>query len=56
VLLGDGGARHVEIVKLLLARGADPNLADRAGVTPLQHARQRGYTAMAQVIEEAGGR
>lgn len=56
VLLGDGGPRHTEIVKLLLAHGADPNIADRAGITPLQHARQRGYTAMAQAIEAAGGR
>lgn len=56
VLLGDGGPRHTEIVKLLLAHGADPNIADRAGVTPLQHARQRGYAAIAQAIEAAGGR
>jgi ankyrin repeat protein len=56
VLLGDGDAAHTEIVKLLLAHGADPNIADRAGVTPLQHARQRGYTAMARAIEAAGGR
>ena len=55
VILGDGGARHVEIAKLLLARGANPNIADRDGVTPLAHARRRGYAAMAEVIAKAGG-
>ena len=55
-ILGDGGARHVEIAKLLLARGANPNLADREGVTPLAHARRRGYSELAKVIAAAGGR
>ena len=56
VILGDGGEVHTEIVRLLLARGANPNLADRDGVTPLQHARRRGYAAMARLIAGAGGR
>jgi hypothetical protein len=56
VILGDGGDVHTEIVRLLLARGANPNIADRDGVGPLQHARQRGYVAMANLIAVAGGR
>lgn len=56
VILGDGGARHVEIVRLLLAHGARPNIADRDGVTPLAHARRRGYPEMARLIAAAGGR
>ena len=56
VLLSDGGPRHVEIVKLLLAAGADPNIADRDGVTPLKHARDRRYDAMAALIKDAGGK
>jgi len=56
VILGDGGPRHVEIVRLLLAHKADPNIADRDGVTPLAHARRRGYTLMADLIANAGGR
>ena len=35
---------------------ANPNLADREGVTPLAHARKRGYTAMSDAIAKAGGR
>jgi ankyrin repeat protein len=56
VILGDGGARHQEVAKLVLAAGADPNLADRDGVTPLAHARARGQAAVARLIEQAGGR
>lgn len=56
VILSDGGPRHIEIVKLLLAAGADPNIADRDGVTPLRHARDRRFDAMAALIKDAGGR
>ena len=56
VILGDGGPRHQQVAKLVLDAGADPNLADRNGVTPLAHARQRGQQAVARLIEQAGGR
>lgn len=56
VILGDGGSRHTEIVGLLVAAGADVNIADNQGVTPLHHARNRGYSAMASILERAGGR
>ena len=56
VLLGDGGERHVAIVKLLLDGGADPSLPDRDGVTPLRHARQKGFSEIAEVLTKAGAR
>jgi ankyrin repeat protein len=56
VILGDGGAAHSEIVRMLLAAKANPGIADRQGVTPLAHARSRGYAAIAKLIEGAGGR
>jgi ankyrin repeat protein len=31
--------------------GADRSIADRDGVTPLQHARRRGYEAMVEALE-----
>ena len=56
VILGDGGPTHRQIVRQLLARKAQPNLADRDGVTPLQHAMRRGLTEMADILRTAGGR
>jgi uncharacterized protein len=43
-------------VKLLVDAGANVNIADRDGVTPLVHARRRGYSEMATILERAGGR
>jgi uncharacterized protein len=54
IILGDGGPRYVEVVRLLVAGGADVNLADGSGVTPLAHARQRGFTEIIAILEAAG--
>ncbi|MCD2441364.1 ankyrin repeat domain-containing protein [Agromyces sp. SYSU K20354] len=51
VILGDGGSRHQEIVRILLAAGADRSIADHDGVTALDHARSRGFTALAEILE-----
>lgn len=51
IVLSDGGPRHVEIVRLLVDAGADTGIADRDGVTPLQHARARGYREIAELLE-----
>lgn len=56
ILLGQGGAAHVEIVQSVLKAGANPNLADRDGVTPLTHARRRGQGAIVQALEAAGAK
>jgi len=56
IVLGDGGPRHVATLKALLAAGANPNLPDRNGSTPLTLARARGYREMIALLQEAGGR
>jgi ankyrin repeat protein len=56
ILLSDGGPRHQQIVELLLEAGADPDLADGDGVRPLTHARHRGQTVIARLLEEADAR
>ena len=53
VILGDGGKDHQAVVRLLVEAGADQTIADRNGVTPLVHARSRGYTEMVAVLELA---
>jgi ankyrin repeat protein len=56
VILGDGGPRHVEAARLVLDAGANPNLADKDGVSPLAHARAKGQGEIAALIEKAGGK
>lgn len=54
ILLSDGGPRHQEIVALLVAAGANIDLADGDGVRPLGHARARGHREIAALLEAAG--
>ncbi len=56
IILGDGGPTHQTIVGLLVAAGADLNLGDGDGVTPLRHARQNGYRVIADILLSAGAR
>jgi ankyrin repeat protein len=51
VVLGDGGPDHQQVVRLLVEAGADRSIADRDGVTPLAHARARGYAEIAALLE-----
>jgi ankyrin repeat protein len=54
VILGDGGKVHTDIVRMLVKAKANVNIADRDGVTPLGHARRRGFTEIAKFLSEAG--
>jgi ankyrin repeat protein len=56
IVLGDGGKTHTDTLTALVKAGANVNLADRGGQTPLALARGRGYTAMAKVLEDADAR
>ena len=56
VLLGNGGPRHQAITRRILAAGADPNIPDGQGITPLAPARSRGQREIAALIEAAGGK
>lgn len=49
VILGEGGPTYQEIVGLLVDAGAK-GIPDRDGVTPLEHARRMGFTAIAERI------
>ena len=56
IVLGDGGPRHTDTLKALVEAGANLNLADRNGQSPLTLARRRGYAEMAKLLERAGAR
>lgn len=52
VVLGDGGPRHQAVVTALVEAGADREIADRDGMTPLQLAEARGYSEMTRLLSE----
>lgn len=54
IILGDGGPRHTEVVRLLVEAGADITQIDGNGVTPLEHARSRGFEEIVAILEGAG--
>jgi uncharacterized protein len=56
VVLGNGGRNHTDTVEALVKAGANLNIADRQGVTPLGHARTRRYGEMVKILEAAGAR
>ncbi|WP_347333576.1 ankyrin repeat domain-containing protein, partial [Ralstonia pseudosolanacearum] len=55
VALGDGSDKYEKTVQLLLDGGADPNLPDRGGITPMRHARQRGFHGIGALLFKARG-
>lgn len=54
IVLGDGGPRHQQTLRALIDAGANLQLTDRQGNTPLQLARTRGYREMVAMLEQAG--
>jgi ankyrin repeat protein len=56
IILGNGEPKYQRIVELLLKAGTDPNLADKDGITPLQHARSRGYPEIEKRLLAAGAK
>ncbi len=56
IVLGNGGLRHQRVLRALLDAGANTQLADRQGNTPLALARSHGYTEMVRMLEQAGAR
>jgi ankyrin repeat protein len=56
IVLGDGGTRHRATLEALVNAGANVNIADRSGTTPLALARSRGYQPMVEMLTSAGAR
>lgn len=54
IVLGDGGKRHTETVRALVAGGANTKITDRSGQLPIQLATARGYREMVDIIQNVG--
>ncbi len=53
IVLGDGSPEHVDVVRQLLAAGADPAIRDGDGRTPRQLAESRGQTSVVALLDQA---
>ena len=56
VILSDSSQTQIDIVKTLVEAGADINIADNDGVSPLQHAKNKKLKVIVSILTEAGGK
>jgi ankyrin repeat protein len=56
IVLGNGGKNHTDTLRALVDAGANLNIPDGSGSTPLKLARNRGYNEMTAILEKAGAR
>lgn len=56
IILNDGSEKQQQTIRLLIEYGADVNLADKDGVSPLQHAREKGFKEIEGILLEAGAK
>lgn len=56
IVLGDGGENHTQTLRALVEAGANVNIADGSGATPLALARSRGFRGMVTILETAGAK
>ena len=51
ILLGDGSKKYQQVVQILKDAGAELDIPDHDGITPLQHARQRGFKEIVAILK-----
>ena len=56
IILNDGSAKQQQTIRLLIEYGADVNLTDKDGVSPLQHALEKGFKEIEGILLEAGAK
>ena len=56
IILNDGDEKQQQTVQLLIDHGADVNISDKNNVTPLQHAQEKGFKEIEQILIQAGAR
>lgn len=56
IVLNNGGEIQQQAIQLLLNHGADVNIPDTNNVTPLQHAREKEFKKIEQILLTAGAK
>ncbi|MGN4426066.1 ankyrin repeat domain-containing protein [Bacillus cereus group sp. MYBK30-1] len=54
IVLGNGSENHKKVIQMLIEHGADVNMANSEGTTPLQYAEKRGFKDIANMLRLAG--
>lgn len=53
IILSEKGETQVSIIKTLIEAGSDVNIADKNGITPLRHAKDRSMEKIVQMLLKA---
>jgi ankyrin repeat protein len=56
IVLGNGGKNHTDTLRALVDAGANVNIPDGSGSTPLTLAKNRGDKEMVAILEKAGAK
>ncbi|WP_412993776.1 ankyrin repeat domain-containing protein [Neobacillus sp. 3P2-tot-E-2] len=56
IILNNGDEKQQQTVQLLIDHGADVNIPDHNNVTPLQHARRKGFNEIENILVKAGAK
>lgn len=56
IILNDGDIDQQQTVQLLIDHGADVNIKDKNGVSPLEHARKNGFNEIVTILLKAGAK
>ncbi|KAB2331582.1 hypothetical protein F7731_18590 [Cytobacillus depressus] len=56
IILNYGDEKQQQTVQLLIEHGADVNIPDNDKVTPLQHAREKGFNEIEKILLKAGAK
>jgi hypothetical protein len=51
IVLGNGSKKYQQIVQILKDAGANLTIPDKDGITPLQHARSRGFQEIVDILK-----
>ncbi|MFF2449128.1 ankyrin repeat domain-containing protein [Neobacillus sp. NPDC058068] len=54
IILNNGDKKQQQTVQLLIEHGANVNIPDNDNVTPLQHAREKGFKEIEKILLKAG--
>ncbi len=56
IILNNGNKTQQQVIQHLIDHGADVNIPDHDQVTPLQHAQERDFTEVEEILIKAGGK